>query len=749
MNRFIRVAATLAALWIGSAVSATAQDRAILNGYVTDQANGETLLFANIILKGTTRGANTNTSGYYRLVGIPPGTYTVQFTYVGYRTVERELTFAEGQTIRLDVALEPEGNVLGEVVVEADAEREEARNIGAARVQTQLIREVPAVLQADVFRSIQLIPGVKSANDFSSGLYIRGGGPDQTLILLDRTTVYNPSHFFGFFSTFNPDAIKDVRVYKGGYPAEYGGRLGSVIDLYNKDGNRNRMGGTLSLGMLSSRAMIEGPYARGSYMLAVRRSTIEPILAALRGSVENIPRSFYFYDVNGKVNADLDDRNKLNLAFYGGEDNVDFPAADDLDLLLKYGNRTMSGTWTHLFSDRMFGNLTVTGSRYFNRPVFDIGGTEITRSNDVYDVSLKGDLDRAVTESHNISVGFWAGNLVLTLDDTFDGMATTQSRIQTTYMSAYVQDTWKWGPRTTLTSGLRLNRFSAGDYLRLEPRVSLEHAPEPGLRLQAAYGRYYQFLTLITNEAFSGFDVWLTTDTGVPPAWGDQFVLGLKAYPADGWNLEVETYYRTMRDLFELEPRLNDTAGLDYAELFRRGRGFAYGAEILVQRSQGRLNGFVGYTWGTTRRRFENYNQERFFPPKHDRIHDLNVVANWHFNRRWKATGVFSYATGQAYTEVLGRTQVGDPFGSGTIDPVIVGKVNASRLPAYHRMDIGFTRTGTFFGWGTAEFQIQFINIYSRRNIWFYNYDLEKNPPTKSEIPLLPFIPTLTYTVQF
>jgi hypothetical protein len=728
---------------------AASQNRASVSGIITDARTGETLIFANVFIKGTQTGTTSNTAGFYTLSGLEPGRLVLQFTYVGYTPVEREVTLEAGERLRFDVALEPADFLLQEVVVRADAEREEIRNIGTAQVTTQLIREVPAVLQADVFRSVQLLPGVKAASDFSSGLYIRGGGPDQTLILLDRTTVYNPSHFFGFFSTFNPDAIKDVRLYKGGYPAAYGGRLGSVLDIYNKDGNRVETKGVLSLGMLSSRAMIEGPYARGSYMLAVRRSTIEPLLAALRGTVETVPDGFYFYDINGKLNIDIDANNRVGIAVYGGEDNVRFPFGDDLDFDLRYGNRTLSSTWTRIHSSQLFTSLTLTASQYFNEPVFSFGGTEFTRDNSVRDFSIKADLEWMPNSSHSVRSGIWAGDMGLRLRDTFDGNESLRSIINTQYVTTYVQDEYRFNNRVSVNAGLRVNYFSGGNYFRAEPRISAEYSPHQSLRLQAAYGRYNQFLTLITSEAFSGFDVWLTTDKGVPPAWGDQFVIGAKSYPVQGYNVEVELYYRSMNNLFELDPRTADASGVEYANLFRFGEGFAYGFELFLEKTSGRINGFVGYTWGVTRRKFEDYNQNRFYPPKYDRTHDVNFVLNYRLSRKWRSTAVFSFATGQAFTEVLGRTEIQNPFGSSTYEPLIVGRVNASRLPDYHRLDIGFTRQGQFFNLGTSEFQIQIINAYSRRNIWFYQFDLEENPAVRTEVPLLPILPTLSYTVYF
>ncbi|MCA1803217.1 MAG: TonB-dependent receptor [Rhodothermaceae bacterium] len=409
------------------------QERASISGYVTESTTGETILGANVYLKDTSSGSVTNNSGYYIISGIRQGSYTVVWSFIGYEEVQRAITFEPGQSLRVDVELTPSNLSLQELVVEADALGDDRQSIGSAQVTTKLVKQVPAVLQADVFRSIQLLPGIKAASDFSSGLYIRGGSPDQTLILLDRTTVYNPTHFFGFFSTFNPDAIKDIRLYKGAYPAEYGGRLGSVVDIYNKDGNRNNMAGTLSIGLLSSRASIEGPYSKGSYMLAFRRSTLEPVLAVLRNQVDNVPDAFYFYDINGKINFDADANNRVSVAFYSGVDDVKFPIGEDLRFNLNYGNRTLSTTWTRILSPTVFANLTLTGSNYFSTPLFEFGGTDFERSNTVNDLSVKSDFEWMPNSVHSVRSGIWAGHLTLNLKDRFDGLETLNSRIETSY----------------------------------------------------------------------------------------------------------------------------------------------------------------------------------------------------------------------------------------------------------------------------------------------------------------------------
>lgn len=731
---------------------------ASVNGYITDKNSGETLISANVALLENNRGTSTNTLGYFSLTNLEPGTYTIAGSYIGFKLFRKTITLAANETLRLDIELEPNVVSTDEIVVTSERVKEEQKDIGTAEINTELIKSLPKVFEADVFRSIQLLPGVKAASDFSSGLYIRGGSPDQTLILLDRNTVYNPSHFFGFFSTFNPDAIKDVRLYKGGYPAEYGGRLGSVLTIYNKDGNRNETEGTATLGMLASRVSIEGPYKRGSWMFSARRSTLEPLLAALRSTSDNIPSSFYFLDFNGKVNFDASKNDKLSLAFYSGQDKVNFPFSDDAEFKLNYGNRTLSTNWTHIFSDKLFSNFVLTGSQYFNYPEVELGGTPIERRNNIYDYSVKADLEYLPNEKHELAIGVWAGTLTIRLNDRFDNEPSFSSRSHSKYGSVYLSDTWRPSDKWKIVSGIRTSYLSDGDYLRLEPRLSLEYKANDRIRLQTAYGRYNQYLTLITNEAFSGFDVWLTADDGVKPSFGDQFIVGSKTIPFSGYGLDIEFYYRTMNDLFELDPFLQDVSGLDYPELFRIGNGDAYGAELFFEKRVGDLTGFIGYTFAYTWKKFDEYNNDignpdgtgRRYPPKYDRRNDVNLVLSYQLSKRWKSTLSFNYATGQAYTQVLGRYTVSNtPWSNADFNTFTVGKINASRLPAYHRMDISFARTGTFFGMGEAEWQFQIINVYSRRNIWFYNFDFDENPVSRSEVPLLPLLPTISYTVNF
>jgi hypothetical protein len=732
-------------------VSAYAQT-ATMSGFVVDEENGETLLLANVVIRELGLGTATNTAGFYTISEIPPGRHEVTVSYLGYATRILDLEFEPDEHKRLDIELSPESLTSEEIVVTGDREaEEEVRRIGVAQITTAQVREVPALLEADVFRSLQLLPGVKAASDYSSGLYVRGGTPDQTLILLDRTTVYNPSHFFGFFSTFNPDAIKDVRLYKGGYPAEYGGRLGSVLDIYNKDGNRNRVQGGVTLGLLASRVNVEGPYSKGSWMVAARRTTLEPLLAIMRSQdVEGAPESFWFLDFNAKLNYDAGLNDKLSVSFYSGRDDLAIEAVDDLELEIQYGNRTLSGNWVHLFSDQLFSDFTLTTSRYFSEPKASIASTPFERDNTVVDHSVKGDFEYIPSGRSTSKAGFWAGLFTMEIRDKFDDIVTLDERIHAQYASAYFQQTYRPNPLWMLQGGVRLNYFSEGDFVRAEPRFAVEYKFNPKVTFQVGGGRYYQFLTLITSELFSGFDIWLTADDGVIPAYGDQIVGGVKTVLGQ-YNVDVEAYFRNMQSLFELDPFLPDAAGLDYSDLFHFGEGYAYGTEISVQKTVGRLNGFAGYTLGFTRRKFPNVNSGEFYAPKYDRTHDLNITLNYLMGKGWRFTSIFTYATGQTYTEPLAQYKVVDnPFTSADFD-VLVSPFNAARLPAYHRLDVGFSKVGTFFGIGDYELQLQALNTYFRRNIWFYFYEFERDGSvTREEVPQIPIlIPNISFTVRF
>lgn len=736
-----------------SPLSSFAQVTSSISGFVTDSSTGETLILANVRLEGTNLGGATNSAGFFSVAEVPPGEHVLIVSFVGYETERIEIELAPGEQRRLNVALEPASIEGGEVVVTADrVEAEEARNIGVTQLNVARVAELPSVLEPDVFRALQLMPGVKASSDFSSGLYVRGGSPDQTLILLDRTTVYNASHFFGFFSTFNPDAIKDVRLFKGVYPAEYGGRLGSVVDIYNKDGNRNEVHGTATLGLLASRALIEGPYSRGSWMFAVRRSTIDPLLKALRAAdVESIPDLFYFYDFNGKVNFDASPDDKLSVTGYAGLDRLDITFLEDARAEIAVGNRTYSANWTHIFGQKLFSNFTLTSSHYFSHPTFSFSGTSFGRENDVYDHSVRGEFEYVPLAASTWKAGFWLGQFRMGITDQFDQQTSLDEGLRSLYGSAYVENTFEPGQFWTVRTGLRGAYFRSGSYLRLEPRLSIEFEPRRNLRFQAGYGRYHQFLTLITSELFSAFDIWLTSAEDVGPSHGDQFAIGAKTSLARDVLLDAEVYYRTMRSLFEIDPFLIDPSGRDYPDLFRWGDGHAYGLETMIEKTRGKLSGSISYTLSRTRRAFPNVNEGRYYAPKYDRTHEATVLAGYRLGRGWRTTAVFQYGTGQPYTNPSQQYRlVTLPFTSSQT-AVLVSQFNGDRLPPYHRLDVGFEKAGKFFGIGDYQLQLQVVNVYARRNLWFVFFDFNSDGEAeRNEVSQIPVpVPNVALTVSF
>ena len=728
-------------------------ETATLTGRVLDAETEAPLPLANVVLLELGRGTTTGDDGRFRVASVSPGTYTVRVSFVGFETAESRVALRAGQTTTLNVSLQPVDMEVEGVTVTGRQVRERA--LGTETMTPEQVKNLPTVLEPDLFRSLQLLPGVKAASDFSSGLYIRGGSPDQTLIRLDQATIYNPTHVFGFFSTFNPDAIGDVVLYKGGYPARYGGRLGAVVDIRNRRGDKQKPRGGLSLGLLASRAYGTGPFTAagrsGSWMVAARRSTIEPLLAGLQAAnVDDIPEGFYFWDVNAAARYDLSTRDQLYVSLYGGQDQLDFPFLSDIVFDIRYGNRAGTVSWRRVYGDRLVTRLSASGTHYFADPQADIANTQFVRDNDVFDLAVDGEATLTAGD-HTVEAGFRGGRFVSRLRNVFNGDRNYSPSFRTVYGSAYIQDTYRPARTWTLTGGVRASYFGEGENVRIAPRFSVEHELRDGLRLQAGYGRYYQYLTAASTELFSAFDFWLTTDEQVPPAFGDQFVTGIKTQPRPNLSVDVELYYRTLRDLFEFDRLYTDYTGLDYPEVFRFGDGYAAGAELLVRRDKGTVNGFVSYALSRTRRAFDRFENGDAFSPKYDRLHDLTAVLSYDFARDWRATAVFTYATGQAYTEPSGYYRLFDDPTLSRQRDVLQSDYNASRLPAYHRLDLGVRKKGDFFGIASYEAQMQLVNAYGRRNIWFVIFEPSQDSRIdRNVVPQIPVpLPNLSLTLSF
>ncbi len=739
----------LAAVWL---LAAGAAQAATLSGFITDADNGEALPLASIVLTQVQLGAMGNSSGYYAVKEVPAGTYEVVISHVGYKIRRDTLTFSD-RDVRLDAALQVESVDLEEIVVQAERreELEQATQSSFIALQVESLQQMPAIGEADLLRSLQLLPGIQSASDLSSGLYVRGGGPDQTAILLDQIPLYNPSHLFGFFSTFNPDAIKDVQLYKGAYPAPYGRTLGAVLDVSNREGNRQRVSGRGGASLISGRLLAEGPVGQGSWMLAGRRTYLEPVLSAIRARGVDIPLNYYFYDFNGKANQRRGD-DTFTVSTYWGRDQlrVDLEEEEEESFIdMNWGNRALTARWTRVFSPALFGHFMAAGSSYESVLSFSFFDTPFRIANSIRDLSLKGDIDYFANSDHTLSLGFLATLFEFRYTQSFNQQDQSDLRQEPVLISAYMQDEWQAGPLTRLRLGGRGTYFSVGDRLHFMPRLSLSRALTEKVRLKAAGGMYRQYLQLVTTEVFSGGDFWVPLDKTVEPGRSYQGVVGTEWTLSRHYKLSVEGYYTDLANLVVLDNAVAaDSEDTRSDDIFKSGgSGWASGVEVFLQRRTGALTGWVGYTLGWTRRTFPELNSGLAFPPKYDRRHDLSFVVSYKAGK-WRLGSNLVYATGQAFTPASARYSLREPTTGMVKDYVLPARRNSARLLPYHRLDASASRDLGMWGLD-AEFYLQIFNLYSRRNEWFVQYDAD-NPGTEPEVvKQLPIIPTLGFNFAF
>ena len=752
MTKIHQAAHSALAAWLLCAGVARA---ATLSGFITDADNGEVLPLATVVVEGLSLGAASNNSGYYAVKQVPTGTYVVSASHIGYQTRRDTLLLAEGADVRLDIALVPQPLDIGaEILVEAERSAlEQATQTSFVSLQAEPLQQLPALGEADLLRSLQLLPGILSSSDISSGLYVRGGGPDQTAILLDHIPLYNPSHLFGFFSTFNPDAIKDVHLYKGAYPAPYGRTLGAVLDVSNREGNRERFSGRGGVSLIAARLLAEGPLGKGSWMLASRRTYLDGLFSALRARGVDIPLNYYFYDVNGKVNQRWGD-DTFTASMYWGQDDLRADLTDEDEdaesfLHIPWGNRAVTMRWTHVFSPALFGHFMVAGSSYKSDISLSFIDTPIRFFNSIRDLSLKGDMSYFANNRHTLSLGFLATLFEFRYGESFNEQDQTDLRQKPVLLEAYVQDEWQVGPLTRVRLGGRGTYFSEGDRLHFLPRLSLSRALSENTRVKAGGGVYRQYLQLITTEGFSGGDTWVPLDSSVEPGRSYQGVVGFEWDPSQRYQLSVEAYYTDLDHLVVLDTEVaagNEDTRSD--DVFKSGgSGWAGGLEVFWQRRTGALTGWIGYTLGWTRRTFPELNAGLPFPPKYDRRHDLSFVSSYRVGG-WRPGANLVYATGQAFTPATARYALRWPATGRLEDYVLPARRNSARLLPYHRLDVSASRSFPLWG-ADGEFYVQIFNAYSRRNEWFVQYPLDDEKMEPEVVRQLPIIPTLGFNFAF
>ena len=731
---------------------------ATLSGYVLDEANGEKLIGSTVAVLETKAGAATNASGYYVVKNIPAGTYTVRISSMGYEPLEVEMTFVEGESKKEDFELaaldfETEGVTL--------VEEGEKRQINISRVEipVEQLAQLRIGGEADVFRALQFLPGVLTSSQISSGLYIRGGSPDQNLVLVDGATVYNPSHLLGFFSTFNPDAIKNVDLIKGAYPAEYGGRLSAVLDLRQKDGNVNEFEGVGSLGLISSRLSLQGPtpFGNGSYFIGGRRTYLDLITSLIPDDPENPFPDFAFYDVNAKITQTLSVDDVLQISGFTSSDDLGLEASG-LEFNLGLSNLVGSIRWTHTFADDLFFVLNTSGSRY--RTGFDgeNAGFFFEAQNTITDFTAKAKLEWYQSDKLTIKTGLdatkyqfnyfqnFSGDSVDIVDPGKNEDGQVNLLVDDLTFAGYGQANYFLTDDLSTQAGLRVDYFDLSKTVTYDPRAAIRWQMGNNLALKAGWGIYHQYLRLATQPDFSFFDTWMPTDSTVVPAKAVHYVLSAESELFDGVDLNVDLYYKDLENISDFNTTVTEAANV--ADVFYSGEGEAYGGEIFIQKQEGRLVGWIGYALGWVNARFDSINGGKEFRPKYDRRHDLKVVAQYKLSDHWDIGASFTFQSGQSYTGATSRFRTTLPDGTSGYDLIVPSQRYGLRLPPSHQLNLNVNYNSKLFGL-PMRLLFDVYNVYSRRDIWFRFYDTDGEKTEVTDVRLLPIIPTVAIELKF
>lgn len=771
-------------------VNAQKSDHFTISGYVRESVSGESLIGVNIYLPDHEIGTVTNTYGFYSLTLPASDSIVLAFSYVGFTTehIKRSLL----KNFELNVSLKP-NIILNEVMITANREKQsEAVRMSSIKLQPAQIKDVPTLLgEKDVLKVLQLMPGVQKGSEGSSGLYVRGGGPDQNLIILDDAIVYNASHLFGFFSLFNADALKSVELTKGGFPARYGGRLSSVLDMNMKEGNKEEWHGEGGIGLISARTTLEGPLIKGksSVLLSGRRTFID--LFELPFSKSGLPH-YYFHDFNAKINYDFGRNNKLYISGYFGRDKYGSSTSTEKYTEksgYNWGNSTATLRWNHLFSGKLFSNTSLIYSRYnfnINDKYYDIRADAnyyAEYNSGIQDFSLKYDIDFIPNPKHWIKAGIisiyhrFNPYAFVENDEMYNKNIRENTNEYGIESGLYVEDTWKLFPDLKINAGVRINNFITEEkkYLFPEPRIAAAWHLKNDIALKGSFAIMHQYVHLLSNTGVGlPTDLWVPTSGYLKPQESRQFALGfVKDFEKKNFSFSLETYYKTMNNVLAYKEGssfiiLNDVgtaAQQNWQEKVTVGRSWSYGMELLLQKNTGKLTGWVGYTLSWTPMQFDSLNFGKRFYSRYDRRHDVSLVAAYKLNNRITLTGTWVYGTGNAITlpsatyyawsdfNALGsRGRNSNIFGySGSLG-FDYNQKNNFRMAPYHRLDLGiqFKKEKK---WGERTWEISVYNVYNRMNPYYYylGYEIrnEKTYGVIKQVTLFPCIPSFSYNIKF
>ena len=763
------------------------QQRYSISGYVRDILSGEELIGASVYVKELRRGTTTNVYGFYSLT-IEKGSYILVVSYIGYETQEININLLADRSVNIN--LKPVAIQAREVEITARRTDHNVRSteIGKLELKTEVVKEIPVVLgEVDILKTLQLLPGVQSAGEGSSGFYVRGGGADQNLILLDEAVVYNTGHLFGFFSVFNADAIKNTTLYKGGMPANYGGRLSSVVDVVMKEGNMKSYHASGGIGLISSRLMVEGPIQKdkSSFMISGRRTYIDFLISPFVKNTNFAGNGYYFYDVNAKINYRFSDKDRLFISSYFGRDVFSFKSSSgNFNVDLPWGNFTTTVRWNHLFNDKLFLNTSLI----YNDYNFEFkAGTEdfnLHFFSGIKDINYKMDFGYFPGLLHKIKFGM---NYIY---HTFipssarvhssQGFSINTDDLKEKYAheaAFYINDNYDVNERLSIDGGLRFSLFTLappytellkdddgnvqdtvfyrkGDKVRthtgLEQRINLRLLINDKSSIKASYNYNYQYIHMVSNSTSTlPTDVWVPSSKLVCPQHGSQYSIGyFRNFFDNKIEASVEVYYKDMKNQIEFRDGYVEELGRELEWDFVFGTGESYGAEFFISKNYGKLTGWIGYTYSKTLRHFDDL-ITKTFPTKYDRTHDIAIVALYNLSKRLSFGATFIYGTGIATTLPSRRYMI-----ENTILTEYMPR-NSFRLEPYHRLDIGATLKSIKERRYQSEWSFSIYNVYNHKNVFFLYTETIGNPLDGSleirakKVTLFPIIPSINWNFKF
>lgn len=701
----------------------SAQQNGSVYGFVTDSSNGEALIGANVFINELGLGMATDINGYYVLQGIAPGIHDILVSYVGYEILSERIEIVDGDALKLDLVLREEVVSIGEVEVTAEKlKRKNNIQPSTVNLSPRMLRSAPALAEPDLFRTIQALPGVLTTSEFSTGLVIRGGNTDQNLILLDGVTVYNPSHLGGIFSNFIVDGVKEAELIKGAYNAEYGGRLSAVLNIISREGNKKKIEGKANLSLLSAQATLEGPFYKGAWVFSGRRTYFDKIFQ----NVPSIP-PYYFYDIQSHIYSDLTPKDRISLSFYNGVDDLIF---DTFGLAGRWGNRTISTQYRRVFSEKLIGNFLLANSLFFTE--FGLGGSNgLNSDNEIDDATLAANFSWFKSSTSVVKFGAQIKNLGFLYTNSFNDSLQFKIKTKPKEYAGYAKLKYSPSEKLILEPGVRINLYNVySDSIFPDLRFGMKYLLTEDRYINFSVGNYHQFIATFQDDYNPTIlDQWIAVDNTVAPAKSSQIVLGYEEYINDLYKLQVEGYYKDIKNLFTFEESrsttdeaISDTA---LSDIVTPSNGYAYGLELFAQKMSGRLSGWLAYTYSVSRKSMNSifYDQNEEYYNSWDRTHSFSALGNYQISKKWDMNWKMSLQSGQAYTPIIGYYNQILPESPDEVYRTIPGTRNSARYSPYSRLDLGFVYHTKFFG-SKMDVYVQIINLFNRKNTFRKSYNV-------------------------